>query len=260
LKELGDIILKMEKVLVAFSGGVDSSTLLALCCKILGNDSVIALLVISETVPDWDIQDALRISRKIGVKIVLAEGKQMQNKNFIENPTNRCYFCKDEIFRIAKNVADSFGIKQIVTGTNADDLSDWRPGLQAAAEHGVRHPFAEAGIDKNGVRKLARELGIPFWSKPASPCLASRIPYRTPITSDALAKISEGEKLLRGLGFERVRVRYHGDVARIEIPPANFHKLLQVRDIVSDKLRELGFSFISLDVEGIKTGSMNRTI
>lgn len=251
--KLERVIEGFGRALILYSGGLDSSVVLATCVKVLGVDNVIAFLGMSPSVPEWDLRDAKKLVRKLGVRFIMAETNQMNNPAYVSNPPERCYFCKVEILKVALKLKEAFKLNAIVSGTNADDLNDWRPGLKAEEEVRVLRPLADAGLGKEEVKSLALKLGIK--PKPPSPCLASRIPYGNPITVEKMKVVEEAEKILRRLGIKTVRVRHHGDIARIEVKPEDFGTVLSSR--IAQELKNLGFKFVSLDLEGFRSGSLN---
>jgi len=247
------------RVVVAFSGGVDSTYLAAMAFEALGADAE-AVTGLSPSVAAAEREEAGSLARHIGIPHRFVETHEMDNPDYVANSPMRCFHCKDELFGILDAVAVAASGAVVVDGTNADDAGDWRPGRQAAAAHGVRSPLLELGFTKAEIRELSREMGLPTWDKPAMACLASRIPHGTPVTVEALDQVGGAEAMLRALGIRQVRVRHHGDVARIEtdgegmaiaFEPAN-------RDRIVERLRNLGFQHIALDLEGYHQGSMNR--
>jgi uncharacterized protein len=258
LDHLRTIFTPMPAALVAFSGGVDSTFVLKVAYDVLG-DRVLALTTTSPTMPDQDRRSALAMAAQIGARHLVIESNELEIPGYAGNPLNRCYLCKHNLFTVCEAKARELAIETIVDGLNLDDLHDYRPGIKAAAELRVRHPLVEAELSKAEIRELSRALGLPTWDRPASPCLSSRFPYGTTITEDALRKVERGEEFLHVLGFEVARVRYHGDVARLEVEASQLPHLLaaEVRDRVDRQLKQLGFRFVTVDLKGFRSGSLN---
>jgi len=248
----------MGRVLVAFSGGVDSSFLLHVAAEELG-DGVVALTTRSPTAPEDDEAIAVTLAEALAVRHLLIDANELEIPGYAANPTNRCFLCKGSLYDICRAEAARMGIAHIVDGVNLDDLGDYRPGLQAAAEHGVRHPLAEVGLGKAEIRALSRRLGLPTADKPSSPCLSSRFPYGSPITLEGLRKVAGAERVLHRLGFAECRVRNHDPVARIEVPAADLQRLTEpdVRAALVRELKRLGFRYVTLDLQGFRSGSLN---
>ncbi|MCX5801731.1 MAG: ATP-dependent sacrificial sulfur transferase LarE [Candidatus Eisenbacteria bacterium] len=261
LENLESLIERLGSVLVAFSGGVDSSLLLKVAVNVLGGN-VLAVIADSPTYPPSELAEALDLARQIGANCLVAKTEELSDPRFSSNPPERCYHCKVELFGKLKAIARERNIKWVADGSNCDDLLDFRPGSRAAREHGIVSPLREAGLTKSEVRELARTVGLPNWSKPPQACLASRFPYGTEITRPELERVAAAEQSLKRQGFSQVRVRTHGDVARIEVLPDELDNLLshEVRDLVVNDLRKLGFLFVTIDLEGYRTGSMNEPI
>ena len=251
-----DRIRSLESVLVAYSGGVDSALLLALAKEALGERAV-AFTALSPAVAADELEGARSLARLLGVVHIEKRSGELEDPRYAANPQNRCYFCKTELYALAEAEARTRGFSYVLSGTNADELSDYRPGLQAAAEHAVVQPLAEAGLTKDEIRALSRDRGLPTWDKPQQPCLSSRIPYGTPVTADRLDQLARSEMALRALGLREFRVRYHGDIARIEVADSELAKLLEVRVSAAKALRAAGFKFVSLDLEPFRTGRLN---
>lgn len=259
LERLEGYLANLEKLAVAFSGGVDSTFLLKVAHMILG-DNVVAITVNGAIHPGWEIESSKEIASRIGVRQILLDMDIFKNENIVTNPPDRCYHCKMAIFSMIKKTAKGYGIKNVADGSNIDDAGDYRPGMRALKELGILSPLRDAGLGKEEIRILSKELGLPTWDKPALSCLATRIPYNTRITEETLSMIEAGEDFLRGLGFSQIRLRHLGNLAKIEVPPEDMMRLLGLREMVVKKLREIGYTYITMDMEGYNMGSMNRTI
>jgi pyridinium-3,5-biscarboxylic acid mononucleotide sulfurtransferase len=261
LKGLREGFLAMRSVMVAFSGGVDSSFVLRVAHDAIG-DRVLALTTTSPTMPEDDRRNAIAIAQAFGVRHVLIESNELEIAGYASNPANRCYLCKHNLFTVCIEKARELGIETIVDGLNLDDLHDYRPGIKAAAEMQVRHPLVEAELTKAEIRELSHALGLPTWDRPASPCLSSRFPYGTQITLEGLRQVERGEQVLRAFGFRVARVRYHGDVARIEVDAGEIARMLDagIREAVDRELKKLGFRFVALDLRGFRSGSLNEAL
>jgi pyridinium-3,5-biscarboxylic acid mononucleotide sulfurtransferase len=247
--------------LVCFSGGVDSTLLLRVAHDVLGARCT-ALTTVSVTMAQSERQAAKDLAARIGAPLEIVESHELERAGFAENPTNRCYHCKAELLEIARPRADALGLREVLLGTNLDDLGDHRPGLTAADERGARHPLVDAGFAKPDVRALSRELGLPTWDKPQLACLSSRFPYGTEITPERLRRVDAFEDGLRALGFRQLRVRYHGDVARLEIDLHEMPRALEpaTREAIVNLGRAQGFTFVALDLAGFSSGSLNKLI
>lgn len=259
--KLKDIIGKMDSILVAYSGGVDSTLLLKASLDVLG-DRVLAVIATSETYPADEIEQAEKTATELGARVIKIRTHELDNPSFAINTPERCYHCKREVFAKLKQVAAGAGLKWVAHGANVDDLKDYRPGAKAASEMGIRAPLQEAGLTKADIREISRELGLPTWDKPSLACLASRIPYGVQITAEALQKVDKAETALKGLGFRQVRVRHHDTIARIEVEMEELPKLLdsKIRPKVVEELKKVGYLYVAVDLEGYRTGSMNEAL
>jgi len=253
---------ELERVVVAFSGGVDSTLLLRAALETLGADAVLAVIGESDSYPAREMAEAKRLAEEMGARYTVIESEEMTDARFVANPSDRCYYCKSDLFGRLVKLAGQEGYAAVLDGNNADDAGDWRPGQRAGRELGVRSPLLETGLTKAEIRELSRAFGLSTWDKPSYACLASRIPYGTAITRDALETIETAEDFLRNLGFAQVRVRHHEKVARIEVPAAEIAHLLDpiLRARIAARLRELGYQYVTLDLEGYRTGSMNEVL
>ncbi len=248
----------MGRVLVAYSGGVDSTLLLMVARDVLG-DRVLAVIAASETYPGKEIKEARALARELKVRLRLIHTEELGNPEFVKNPPLRCYYCKQELFSALKVLAREEGIPFVLDGQNADDTGDFRPGAKAGRELGVRSPLKDAGLSKKDIRTISRHLGLPTWDKPSLACLASRFPYETAIEVEALKRVGAAEDFLRELGFGQLRVRHHGEIARIELTAADLARAAapRVRDRIAGRLKKLGYLYVTLDLAGYRTGSMN---
>lgn len=246
----------LGSALVAYSGGVDSAYLLSLAREALGEGAV-AFTALSPAVAPDELDGAREVARLLGVRHVEKRSGELEDPRYAANPSNRCYFCKTELYAIAEAEARALGLAAVVSGTNADELSDYRPGLKAADEHRVVQPLAEARLTKDEIRSLSRAAGLPTWDKPQQPCLSSRIPYGTAVTAERLQQLAQSEMALRKLGLREFRVRYHGDVARIEVGQGELARLLEVRAEAAAALKAAGFKYVSLDLEPFRSGRLN---
>jgi uncharacterized protein len=255
---LKEFIKGLNSVVVAFSAGVDSTLLLKVSHDVLG-DKAIAITAMSPTYPEDEVIQAKQLAKQIGARLLLLKTNEFEKEEFLANTPQRCFFCKTELFSLLKKEASNLGFEHILYGANADDINDFRPGMQAAKQAHAIAPLLEVGLTKAEIRDISKNLGLPTWNKPSYACLASRIPYGIRITTDTLKKIESGEKLLRELGFMQCRLRYHGDIARIEVLVEDLPIILKpgVRTKIIEELKHQGFKYITIDIEGYRTGSMN---
>ena len=249
----------MGSALIAMSGGVDSVVMAKVACDVLG-ERALAVTADSPSLPRRELNETLELARDFNIHHRVIQTQEFQDERYIANPTNRCYFCKDELFNHLDQLLSDQDYHWVCYGENLDDRGDYRPGGIAAQEHRVRAPLKEAGFDKSDVRGLARFLGLPIWDKPASACLASRIPYGQPVTPEKLAQIEAAENYLWELGFRQFRVRHHGEIARLELDPDQMIQLLDEASQVNTHLKRLGFKYVAMDLTGYRRGSLNEGI
>jgi uncharacterized protein len=257
-----EILRGYNKAVIAFSGGIDSTVVAKAAFMALGDDAV-AVTADSASVPRAEIADASRLATLIGIRHRVVKTDEFSDPNYLRNDGARCYFCKSELYATIERLLPELGASVICSGANLDDMGDYRPGLKAAAEHAIRHPLQEAGFSKADVRALAKLWDLPTWDKPASPCLSSRLAPGVEVTHERTARVEAAEVYLRSLGFRECRVRLHqGEVARIEVPAAELFRLAEadLRNRVVDRLRSLGFNYITLDLEGFRSGSLNSLV
>ncbi|MEA2679431.1 MAG: pyridinium-3,5-biscarboxylic acid mononucleotide sulfurtransferase [Candidatus Binataceae bacterium] len=258
LENLRKIFRPIQSVMVAFSGGVDSTFVLKVAQDTIG-ERVLALTTTSPTMPDDDRLSALEMAGLIGARHLVIDSNELEIPGYARNPIDRCYLCKHNLFTVCEAKARELQIDEIVDGLNLDDLHDYRPGIKAASEKRVRHPLVEAEMSKADIRELSRAMGLPTWDRPASPCLSSRLPNGTQITLEGLRRVEQGERLLHAMGFRVARVRYHGEIARLEVEADELARLLEAatRAVVDRELKELGFRFVTVDLKGFRSGSLN---
>ena len=259
LRQLEGILTQMGSAAVALSGGVDSGLVAKLARDCLG-DSAIALTAVSPSLAAQERRDVTALVERIGIRHRFIDSHETEDPRYQVNAPDRCYFCKTNVYRELIDYAHGEGFRYVVDGTNADDVGDHRPGRRAAQEHGVRSPLQEAALNKAEVRALARELGLPIWDKPAAACLASRIPYGSEVTHEKLSQVEGAEAVLAELGLRQLRVRHHGQVARLEVEPDCLALVLEHRQLITRRLKQLGFVFVALDLDGFRSGSMNEAI
>jgi uncharacterized protein len=261
LEKLRGILAGYQSALVCFSGGVDSTFLLKVAHDVLG-DRCTALTAVSITMAASERTGASALAAELGVRHEVVESHELERPGFSANPVDRCYLCKAELLEIAAPAAQRLGLREVVLGTNVDDLGDHRPGLKAANERGGRHPMVDAGLTKAEIRTLSQELGLSTWDKPQLACLSSRFPYGTEITPERLRQVDQFEDGLRALGFRQLRVRYHGEIARLELDLESMARVLEpgVRENIVSLGRRLGFTFVALDLAGFSSGSLNQLI
>ncbi len=259
LAQLRALFREMGSVVVAYSGGLDSAFVLAVAHEVLG-DKALALTAVSPSLPRREREDAIRIARAIGARHELIESSEIHNPSYASNPSNRCFHCKSELYTLTERRQRELDFACVVNGTNVDDLGDYRPGLEAARLAGVRSPLLEAELRKDEVRELARALALDFWDKPAAACLSSRIPYGTAVTPERLQRVEQLEDALHALGLRQVRVRFHDELARIEVAQTEMDRAFAARDAITRAGKAAGFTFVTLDLAGYKTGSLNQLL
>lgn len=258
LEKLENIIRDAGSALIAFSGGVDSTFLLSVARDVLA-DRVAAATALSPTYTPSELEDARRFAKEMGVKHIEVESNELDIPGFSKNPLNRCYHCKKELFEILSGLAKDMDLNRVFDGSNFDDMSDYRPGRDAAKELGVMSPLMEAGLTKENIRELSRSRGLPTWDKPQMACLSSRFPFGTEITADRLKVVAKCEQFLRGKGFRDIRVRYHGEVARLELGADEMARAIEspLREEIAQFIKQAGFKFVTLDIQGFRSGSFN---
>ncbi|MBE9034953.1 ATP-dependent sacrificial sulfur transferase LarE [aff. Roholtiella sp. LEGE 12411] len=261
LEQLKALFLEMEQALIAYSGGVDSTLVAKIAYDVLG-DRALAVTAVSPSLLPEELEDAKIQAATIGIPHKVVQTHEMENPNYTSNPVNRCYFCKSELHDTLKPLAWELGYPYIVDGVNTDDLHDYRPGIQAAKERGARSPLAEVGVTKVEVRQLSQQLGLPWWDKPAQPCLSSRFPYGEEITVAKLQRVGRAEIFLRKLGWQNLRVRSQSDTARIELPPEQIKDFVLTTDLQTlvSTFQDFGFMYVTLDLEGYRSGKLNQVL
>ncbi|MEH1975612.1 MAG: ATP-dependent sacrificial sulfur transferase LarE [Nostoc sp.] len=260
-EQLRALFQEMEQALIAYSGGVDSTLVAKIAYDVLG-DRALAVTAVSPSLLPEELEDAKIQAATIGISHKIVQTHEMENPNYTSNPVNRCYFCKSELHDTLKPLTLELGYPYVVDGVNADDLHDYRPGIQAAKERGARSPLAEVGVTKVEVRQLSQQLGLPWWDKPAQPCLSSRFPYGEEITVTKLQRVGRGEIYLRKLGWQNLRVRSEGDTARIELPPEQIKEFVLSNDLQTlvSAFQDFGFVYVTLDLEGYRSGKLNQVL
>jgi len=257
---LESILAACGSVVLGYSGGVDSTLLLKKALDVLGPANVLAITAASATYDPDEVDEAEALAAGLGAPHARITSTELDDEGFLANPPERCYYCKTDLYGDLKAIAAERGLATVIDGSQADDALDWRPGLKALDEQGIVSPLKEAGFTKEDVRALSRRLGLATAEKPANACLASRFPYGEAITSEKLSRVGQAERVLREAGFPAVRVRHHGDVARIEVPPAERDRLLAAADRIAPALKALGFVWVAMDLEGYRSGSMNEAL
>jgi len=258
---LKDIIKKRGSAAIAFSGGVDSTFLIKVAHEVLG-DKLIAVTATSSTYPERELKEAIKYASDMGVKHIIISSEELEIEGFASNPKNRCYYCKKELFTKIKKVAIENGVEYVFDGSNLDDIGDYRPGMQAAKELEVVSPIKEAGLTKADIRELSKELGLPTWNKPSFACLSSRFPYGNKITLPKLRMVDRAEQFLLDMGIRQVRVRHHGEIARIEVSPEEREQFfsVEIMDKIGTEFKKIGFTYVTFDMLGYRTGSMNEVL
>ena len=258
---LKENLTELKSAIIAYSGGVDSTFLLKTARDVLG-DNMLAVTATAEIYPSFEIQEAIDMAKKFSVEHIIVENHALKNQKFIENPPERCYWCKIELFSRLQAMAQEKGFSCVIDGTNADDINDFRPGMRATAELGIRSPLKEVGLNKAEIRKLSKEAGLSTWDKPTYACLASRFPYGTVITEENLTRVGQAEVFLRSYGFKQLRVRHHGKTAKIELLEDDMNEVLlkNTRKEIISFFNGLGYTYVTLDLKGYRTGSLNEVL
>jgi len=260
LRKLENALENLQSAVVAYSGGLDSTFLLKFAVDTLGRDNVVAVTARSATYPESEYKEARLLAKKIGARLVTIHTNELKDERFMSNPVNRCYYCKAELFRKLSAIAKRYKKSAVLDGTNRDDLKDIRHGRKAAAEYDVRSPLLEAGLTKDDIRRFSKSLGLSTHDKPSFACLASRIPFGRAISVKDLAKVDRAEEFLKKSGLRQVRVRLHGDIARIEVSGKDFAKAVRESGSITAHLKRLGFTYVTLDLAGYRTGSMHEAV